>query len=57
MADSSPVWRLDQIVRDFVSGAMTQTSGHQQKAADLLGISVRTLSRKLKMYSAEQLAD
>ena len=57
MAQSPPVWRLDQIVRHFVSDAMSQTGGHQQKAADLLGISVRTLSRKLKIYSAEQFAD
>ena len=32
---------------------LAQTNGHQQKAAELLGISRRTLSRKLKLYGRE----
>jgi DNA-binding protein Fis len=30
-----------------------KTNGHQQRAAELLGISRRTLSRKLKLYGTE----
>ena len=34
-----------------------QTAGHHQKAADLLGISRRTLTRKLKLYRADAAED
>jgi DNA-binding NtrC family response regulator len=34
--------------------ALGRTGGHHQKAADLLGISRRTLSRKLKVYRLQQ---
>jgi DNA-binding NtrC family response regulator len=33
--------------------ALHQTGGHQQRAANLLGVSRRTLRRKLKLYDAE----
>jgi DNA-binding protein Fis len=32
---------------------LAHTGGHQERAANLLGISRRTLSRKLKQYGAE----
>jgi DNA-binding protein Fis len=31
----------------------TDTSGQQQSTADILGISLRTLGRKLKQYQGE----
>jgi transcriptional regulator of acetoin/glycerol metabolism len=36
--------------RDAIIAALRQTGGRCQRAADLLGISRRTLSRKLKQY-------
>lgn len=41
---------LEVIERHTIMRVLEQTRGHQQKAADLLGISSRTLSRKLKVY-------
>jgi transcriptional regulator with PAS, ATPase and Fis domain len=41
---------LDRIERQTIFRALEQSSGHHQKAADLLGISRRTLSRRLKVY-------
>jgi len=32
---------------------LSHTGGHQERAANLLGISRRTLSRKLKQYDTE----
>ena len=37
-----------------IEEALAATGGHQQKAAERLGISRRTLSRKLKLYETEQ---
>jgi transcriptional regulator of acetoin/glycerol metabolism len=36
--------------RDAIIEALRKTGGRCQRAADLLGISRRTLSRKLKQY-------
>jgi DNA-binding NtrC family response regulator len=50
---------LDGVERQTILEALEKTAGHHQKAADLLGISRRTLSRKLKLYrlqSVEELA-
>ena len=49
---------LDEMEKRMILEALRKTSGHHQKAAELLGISRRTLSRKLKLYEAtvEQLA-
>lgn len=44
---------LDSLEKDAILAALHQTGGHQQKAANLLGVSRRTLSRKLKLYYAE----
>jgi DNA-binding NtrC family response regulator len=41
---------LDGLERDAIIAALRQTGGRCQQAADLLGISRRTLSRKLKQY-------
>jgi Transcriptional regulator containing PAS, AAA-type ATPase, and DNA-binding domains len=44
---------LGVLERQAILSILKQTNGHRQRAADLLGISRRTLSRKLKQYSAE----
>jgi DNA-binding NtrC family response regulator len=44
---------LDGMEKEAIFAALHQTGGHQQKAATLLGVSRRTLSRKLKLYYAE----
>jgi transcriptional regulator with PAS, ATPase and Fis domain len=41
---------LGGLEQQAIFRALGQTNGHQQKAADLLGISRRTLIRKLKQY-------
>ena len=45
--------RLDGLERDAILAALRKTGGHHQQAADLLGISRRTLSRKLKIYGTD----
>jgi len=42
--------KLDGVERQTILDVLEKTAGHQQRAADLLGISRRTLSRKLKLY-------
>ncbi len=44
---------LDGMERRMIREALEATGGHQQRAAARLGISRRTLSRKLKMYQSE----
>jgi len=44
---------LEGIEKEAILAALGKTGGHQQKTAELLGISRRTLSRKLKLYRAE----
>jgi DNA-binding NtrC family response regulator len=46
--------RLEVMERRMIEEALAATGGHQQKAAARLGISRRTLSRKLKSYESEQ---
>jgi len=45
--------RLDTMEKQAIMEALAYTGGHQQKAADRLGISRRTLHRKLKLYRPE----
>ncbi len=45
---------LEGMERRMIEEALAATGGHQQKAAARLGISRRTLSRKLKLYESEQ---
>ncbi|MEO8026470.1 MAG: sigma-54 dependent transcriptional regulator [Bryobacteraceae bacterium] len=47
---------LDAMERRMIFEALERTAGHQQRAAELLGISRRTLSRKLKIYGIEDAA-
>ena len=44
---------LEGIERSAIMRVLAETNGHQQRAANLLGISRRTLSRKLKLYGME----
>ncbi len=46
--------RLDGREREAILTALDRTEGHHQRAADLLGISRRTLTRKLKLYREQQ---
>ena len=41
---------LDDMERAMILKVMTDTGGQQQQTAEILGISLRTLSRKLKAY-------
>lgn len=52
-AVSVPASNLDGMEKTTILRVLAQTNGHQQKAAELLGISRRTLSRKLKLYGRE----
>jgi len=42
---------LQDMEREMIFRVMTDTGGQQQHTADILGISLRTLSRKLKAYN------
>ena len=44
---------LDSMERRMIFEALRASGGHQQRAAEKLGISRRTLSRKLKLYETE----
>ena len=48
-----PTANLDGMEKTTILRVLAETNGHQQKAAELLGISRRTLSRKLKLYGRE----
>jgi DNA-binding NtrC family response regulator len=45
---------LDAMEKDLIFTTLRGTAGHQQKAARILGISRRTLSRKLRAYSGHK---
>jgi DNA-binding NtrC family response regulator len=51
---AAPRHNLDEMERRMIEEALAATGGHQQKAAARLGISRRTLSRKLKRYQGEE---
>jgi DNA-binding NtrC family response regulator len=42
---------LEDMEREMILRVMTDTGGQHQQTADILGISLRTLSRKLKAYN------
>src|ERR1700732_5103332 len=52
-AIAMPPPNLDGMEKTTIWRVLAETNGHQQKAAELLGISRRTLSRKLKLYGRE----
>lgn len=45
---------LDEMEKDLIFETLKDTAGHQQKAARILGISRRTLSRRLRSYSLQK---
>lgn len=47
-------YSLDGLEQQTICRVLAQTGGHQQRAADLLGISRRTLIRKLKLYRSPE---
>jgi DNA-binding NtrC family response regulator len=49
-ADSRPAGRLDDAERQLIRAVLLETGGHRERAARLLGISKRTLQRKLRLY-------
>jgi len=53
LASATASENLDGMEKSTILRVLAQTNGHQQKAAELLGISRRTLSRKLKLYGRE----
>jgi two-component system NtrC family response regulator len=55
--NDEPDFSLERLEREMVFKALAQSSGHHQKAAELLGISRRTLSRKLKIYGLTEIPE
>jgi DNA-binding NtrC family response regulator len=54
---SAETCNLEGMERRMIRQALAQTEGHHRKAAELLGISRRTLSRKLKHYGVEEVLE
>ena len=52
VSDAPASGSLEGMERKMIFDALHSTNGHQQKAAAKLGISRRTLSRKLKIYDS-----
>lgn len=50
---AAPGAMLQDMEKRLILQVLGHTGGHQERAANLLGISRRTLSRKLKQYGAE----
>jgi len=48
---------LDDMERRAIEDALARTRGHRQRAAEYLGISRRTLSRKLRVYALSEPAE
>jgi transcriptional regulator with PAS, ATPase and Fis domain len=46
----APAFSLERVEREMIFKALAEAGGHHDKAAKMLGISRRTLSRKLKIY-------
>jgi DNA-binding NtrC family response regulator len=49
-APTAPPRSLDRMERDAILRAFRETGGHHHQTAEMLGISIRTLYRKLKLY-------
>ncbi len=46
--------RLEDVERDHILRVLSQTGGHRERAADVLGIHPRTLRRKLQEYGVRE---
>jgi DNA-binding NtrC family response regulator len=46
-------WNLDHLEREYILAVLEEVTGHQGRAAEVLGIDRRTLYRKLKRYRGE----
>ena len=51
-----PLGNLDNMEEQMIIRALEQTGGHRTQAAEQLGISRRTLSRKLREYEIDYTA-
>ena len=49
-AAPGPSRTMEEIEREAILRALEETGGNRTRAADLLGIGLRTLQRKLKEY-------
>jgi transcriptional regulator with PAS, ATPase and Fis domain len=49
-AESAPNYSLDKLEQEVIYHALEQADGRRNRAAELLGISRRTLIRRLKLY-------
>jgi DNA-binding NtrC family response regulator len=49
-AANGEIFKLDQLEKQAIQAALRQTAGNRTKAADALGISIRTLRNKLQEY-------
>jgi DNA-binding NtrC family response regulator len=47
---------LDDLEQQAIFNALSETGGRQDRAARLLGISQRTLIRKLKIYGSQDVS-
>ena len=50
LPDSGPPRTMDEIEKEAILRALQQTGGNRTRAAEILGIGLRTLQRKLKEY-------
>lgn len=55
--EAAPGAMLQDMEKRLILQVLAHTRGHQERAANLLGISRRTLSRKLKQYETETSKD
>ena len=47
-------YSLEKLEQEVIFGALTQAAGRRDRAAEMLGISRRTLIRKLKVYGVRK---
>ena len=52
--ESAPTHRLDKLEQTVIINALAQADGRRNRAAEMLGISRRTLIRRLKVYGVNQ---
>ncbi len=50
-APERPLKSLDELEREHIERVVAHAAGHKKKAAEILGIDIKTLYRKIKKYS------